>query len=129
MNWENLKQNKCPHCSELLEESLIDFKFNCTSCLFTIDISRKLSIEAHRAHPEKAGVKLRWQNLRDERCPICTSHLNYGTGTYDILTCINPDCTFKIRHDRFVEIMADASHPCNQFYEREKLQRHGIEEE
>lgn len=129
MNWENLKYNKCPYDNGDLEESPLDFKFYCTSCRFNIDANRKLSIEAHRGNPENKGIKIKWQNLRDEKCPLCASHLSYGTGAYDILACINGDCTFKIRHDRFVEIMADVSHPCNQFYEREKLQRHGIEEE
>lgn len=127
MNWENLKTNHCPHCGQpLIEAGQI---FSCTFCTFKIDIGRKMSIETHRAHPEKAGVKIKWQNLKKERCPICESDLDYGTGVYEVLACLNPNCTFKIRHDRFVEIMADPSHPCNQFYEREKTKTHDLEEE
>lgn len=127
MNWEYLKDNKCPHCGQALRENVLEFK--CTRCTFTISPERKLSIEEHRAHPERSIVKLKWQNLRDERCPICSKALNYTTGIFEILACMDSGCSFKIRHDRFLEILNDETHPCNRFYEREKLKTHGITEE
>lgn len=130
MNWENLKQNRCPYDYGTLEENPLDYKFYCTTCKFNIDASRKMSIETHRGNPELGPtLKVKWQNLKKEKCPLCSTDLSYGIGAYDILTCLDANCTFKIRHDRFSEILADHTHPCNIFYEKEKLQNHNIEEE
>ena len=128
MNWDNLKLNLCPHCGDKIEEH--GEQFNCIVCAFKIDSGRKLEIEIHRAHPENRPTKKRhWQNLRDERCPICGGNLNYGAEPYEILSCLKAECSFKIRHDRFLEILADPNHSCNKFFERERIQKYGIEEE
>ena len=88
-----------------------------------------MEIEKHRAGIE-SGSKMKWQNLREEKCPMCDDALSYGIGPYEILVCMSsPGCTFKIRYDVYLGILNDHTHPCNQFYEREKLQKHGLTEE
>lgn len=128
MIWLNLKQNTCPHCSaDIVEDHLLG-EFKCVVCKFHITAAKKLAIETHRANPDSAIIRMRWQNLREEKCPMCASSLDYGVGPYEILACIAPDCTFKIRHDTFLEILGDENHPANTFYEREKLIKHELEE-
>lgn len=126
MNWENLNDNRCPHCGAELKDNVLEFK--CMKCTFIIDSDRKEQIQKHRAHPGGNTVKIKWQNLRDERCPICGGNLNYGIGPFEILACMKDGCTFKIRYDRLAEILNDAEHSCNKFYDREKQKIHGLNE-
>ena len=125
MNWPELATNQCPYCNGNLVE--VEQEFVCLDCNFKIDTHRKISIETHRAHPENACRKLKWQNLVVEKCPVCSSDLCYGIGPYEILACLNGECSFKIRYDKLQEILDDPTHPCRQFYEREKQKIHGIE--
>lgn len=130
MKWENLKLNKCPYDFGTLEENPLDYKFYFTTSKFNIDFDRKTSIEIHKGNPAVGVIQqIKWQRLKEERCPLCSSDLSYGIGAYDILTCIDANCTFKIRHDRFVEILADKTHPCNIFFQKEKMQKHNLDEE
>lgn len=127
MNWEYLKDNKCPHCGENLRENILEFK--CIKCTFVIDSDRKMAIQQHRGNPRIGNiVKIKWQNLKEEKCPICGDNLNYGVGVFEVLVCLNTNCSFKIRHDRFVEILNDPTHPCNRFFERNRTEKYDITE-
>jgi len=114
MIWENLKKNLCPYCESFLMFDG-DKEINCTSCRFHIDPARFKSMVEHQSTVKKI-VKLRWQNLRIGRCPECGSDLKDGVGQFEISVCVRqPECTFKIRQDKYMAILADPMHPVHHF--------------
>jgi len=115
MNWENLKTNKCPHCSEALIRRSGD-EVACTRCFFLIDRNRFLQIKEHRAHPEREKRKMRWQNLHEGNCPACSDYLatdqEKASAVYE---CQSDRCNFKISLTSVRAILADDTHPANIF--------------
>jgi len=114
MTWTNLKEMLCPYCNANLSH---DIEVRCTQCFFHIDKDKFLSIIANRGFPTRKIQKLKWQNLRDDKCPICEHDLIQNIeGVYDIMKCSDANCTFKIRNDKFFAIILDENHPANRFY-------------
>lgn len=114
MKWELLKKNLCPYC-----ESILIFdgeqEIECTSCRFHISPVRYKAIAEKRTDTTPT-IRLRWQNLREGRCPQCGEDLRDGNGKFEITICTKqPLCTFKIRNDKYDEIMADPLHPAHQY--------------
>lgn len=121
MKWENLGSFCCPHCGEKLK---MEDEVQCTRCTFRITIDRFKSIAAHRAHPERAVTKMKWQYLIDDRCPVCASNLMPNVeGRYAFMKCISSECTFRIREDKISEIKNDPAHPANVFYNKTRVYR------
>ncbi len=56
---------------------------------------------------------MKWQNLRDGRCPVCGNILKDGVGPYMILVCTSSECTFRIREDNLLEILRNKNHAAN----------------
>lgn len=125
MKWENLKTFTCPHCGKELTQG--GEEIQCTQCRFKIEYERYKAILTHRSSPEATIVKMRWQNLKESKCPMCSNQLIDAYGKYRVLKCISSECTFKIREDRMSEIINDQTHPANRFYnpvaEEEKNQK------
>jgi hypothetical protein len=123
MKWENLKSMLCPYCSKALTE---DLEVRCTECYFHIDKDRFKSIVEHRGFPNRNIVKLKWQNLKDDRCSVDAHFLKPNVeGKYDVLKCSNSECTFRIRADRLAEIVADPKHEANRFYKPKEENLYG----
>ena len=98
-----------------------DGMIRCSMCTFKIDEDRFHAIQAHRSHPERATVKIKWQNIRDDKCPMCGDSIRPTLlGHLALLRCVSSDCTFKIREERLNEILADPQHPANTFYNLNK---------
>lgn len=115
MNWENLKLNRCPHCGNNLKEYISEYE--CTECTFHIEKTRFAAILQNRAYPDRKIVKLKWQNIKDDKCPVCSSDLKPNMeGAYEIMKCSSPECVFKIREDKLLSITSDPDHPANKFY-------------
>ena len=54
--------------------------------------------------------KLKWQHLKDGKCPQCSAYLTQLTGSF-FLTCTNaPRCPFKIGEDKAKEIIENKNH-------------------
>ena len=120
MEWKNLKYFRCPHCGEKLVEDVGKEWIRCTSCTFVIASTRCKEITIHRSYPEKTIIKMRWQNIKDDHCPVCGSNLYQNMeGKFDILKCVQATCTFKIRTDKLEEILADEMHPANVYHNRD----------
>lgn len=122
MNWENAKENNCPHCAELLifEEEIIE----CTGCKFKIEPERLKLILTHRAKYKQRPLhypQMKWQNLIDHKCPICASFLrDRNTGIENqLLECLG-GCGFKIRSVSLDAIIQNPNHLANIFREKEK---------
>jgi len=118
MLWENLKDYKCPFCSDRLFETEDALEYECVSCYFHIDKHRFKSIAKHRAQPRSADRPYKrnyWQNLRNGRCPTCNNLLRQAVGPYEIMECYAEDCTFKMREDRIQIILNDPNHSCNRY--------------
>lgn len=121
MHWENLKDLRCPHCSEKLQKEMIDDVVRCTVCTFSIEEKRFSAIKAHRSNPERATVKLKWQNIREDKCPMCGDSIRPTLlGHLAILRCSSSVCTFIIRESTLEEILANENHPVNTFYKQHK---------
>lgn len=119
MKWENLRQFKCPHCGEGLAKDSEAREMRCTSCRFRIEYFRFKQIAEHRGESSPVHkVSIKWQYLHLGKCPICTNDLYPGNGAYNVLKCIQADCSFHIREDRLAEIIADDEHPVNRFKHR-----------
>ena len=109
MNWENLKNQKCPYCESEVE---LDGEWiRCTYCRFTIHSERAIAILS-RSNPL-------WQNLHDRKCPQCGDMLKDGNGKYEIAQCISIECTFKMREDEIARILRDPEHPANRYKQNE----------
>jgi DNA-directed RNA polymerase subunit RPC12/RpoP len=117
MNWENLRQFRCPYCGhDLLKET---DKIKCTHCHFRIEPERFKSISENRRQNPTTNIKIKWQNLINGLCPICASMLRPNEeGKLRFQKCINFDCTFKITDSRYGEILNDEMHPANIFYKQ-----------
>ena len=115
MKWANLKNNNCPYCgSKMLEQNGDTHK--CSKCMFKIEHERLTKILEHRSNPLRSGIiKMKWQNLKIGRCPLCGDHLNKAIGQYEVSQCVSINCTFHIREDRMQRILTDAQHPANNF--------------
>jgi len=114
MNWENLRKMLCPYCDKELTK---DIEVRCTECFFHIDEVRFKSIIENRGFPDRPKIKMRWQNLKDDRCPIDANFLQQNTeGKVKVLKCSKDDCAFKIKDDRLQEILKDEKHSANIFY-------------
>jgi len=115
MNWENLKTNTCPHCSEKLTRRSGN-EIACTRCFFLIDAVRFLKIRQHRAHPEREKRKMRWQNLHEGKCPVCSDELATDNDSKNnVYECMDDRCDFKISLTSVQAILADETHPANLF--------------
>lgn len=121
MKWENLGTFNCPHCEAKLK---MEEEVQCTRCTFHITIERFKSIAAHRAHPGGQVIKMKWQYLINDRCPVCASNLMPEiAGKYSLMKCVESTCAFRIREDKMDEIKSDPDHPANVFYNRTKVYR------
>lgn len=121
MNWKNLSTFDCPHCSSKLVRG--DGEIFCSECTFVISKARFHSISVHRSGNRRPdGIKpMKWQNLRKDVCPLCDNTLVYNMESgLDLMKCMTPDCTFKIRQDRLEDILNDENHLCNIFYRMEQ---------
>ena len=121
MNWKNLKDELCPYCNQkLIVDEFIESEIKCTCCKFHIDKVKYIKIIHHRGDPEKEiKVRMKWQNLHDSKCPMCSNPL-YPTiyqvpGKHDTLDCLNDGCNFHILEDKFQQILLDPNHPANRF--------------
>ncbi len=114
MNWENLKTFECPYCGHPLLNTVPDIC--CSHCDFIIARDRFKRILSNRTN-EKPAKPMRWQNLRDARCPLCSDLLVYVTEGKSLFEkCIVESCGFKISHFQVETILADPAHPANKFY-------------
>lgn len=124
MNWENLKNMVCPYCEEALT---IDVEIRCTKCVFHIEKGRFKSIVEHRGYPKENIVKLKWQNIRDHKCPVDGMDLMPDIErAFEVYKCTKSDCTFRIREDRMQQFLRDPEHPANRFY-KSNDQRHTMQ--
>jgi len=115
MNWENLRQFRCPYCGYDLQKGKEDV--SCTNCFFRIEPERFKSIAENRRQNPTNQVKIKWQNLIEARCPICGDMLKPNDeGKMFFQKCINHECTFRISDSRIGEILNDQKHPANIFY-------------
>lgn len=118
MKWENLREMLCPYpyCEKLLYEQGEEVK--CTKCYFHMTKEKFIGTLQHRAFPDRPHKKNRWQNLREDRCPMqdCNYRLTPSMeGRLDMMKCCNPECVFKITMERFNIILGDQSHAANIF--------------
>ena len=113
MKWENLKNGLCPHCNGKLTK---DLEIRCTRCNFHIDTNKFNGIISHRGTENKDHVKIKWQNLHENKCPICSYEMfDNIKDDMDFHSCMNETCDFSIKDIRMMEILADKNHPANLF--------------
>lgn len=114
MEWGNLRKFMCPHCGFSLRKEAQEI--TCSHCTFHIAEEKFKNIAKNRDQVA-ATVKIRWQNLIDARCPICSEMLTPNhEGNLNFQKCINYDCTFRITDSRLGEILNDKTHAANIFY-------------
>lgn len=116
MKWENLTKFICPHCENPLQKSSRDDAIHCTECLFFITYQRYQAILLHRSQKPDFVVKMKWQNIIDNVCPVCESRMRDQEGSFDIHRCSNANCSFKIREDSLQAILANKTHVAWRFY-------------
>lgn len=112
MNWENLNTQECPFCSKKIEDR--EGEMRCTKCSFHIEYRRYHQIRAVRSKNGQV-IRMKWQYLKQGKCPMCEDLLKDSIGKYSVLRCINQDCPFKIREDALAAMLADSSHPVNKY--------------
>ena len=95
MQWDNLKENKCPYCKNDLQD--IGTQMACVECLFKIDKERFLKYKNYK--------KLNWPNLKEGKCPDCGNYLREKEGHYQIMRCSTPECSFSIKEDKMNDII------------------------
>lgn len=110
MNWKNLKEFLCPHCGNPMEKN--EKEIACTKCTFHIEHARFYSIMQNRGGDHESIVKMKWQNLHQDCCPMCASVLVKNDRG---LKCTSENCTFLITDSKMEEIMKDRNHPANRF--------------
>lgn len=115
MNWENLRKMLCPYCESELAK---DIEIRCTECFFHIEENRFKSIIQHRAFPDRQKINLRWQNLKDDRCPVDNYLLFHSEEDFNTLLCGNDRCVFKIKISTLLNILSDKTHAANVFYRK-----------
>lgn len=118
LNWQNLKEKKCPFCSHELDKADEDGLIHCVQCSFSISEAKFRSVLMHRGLGVKPAIRMKWQHLHEGRCPACAEFLKENDGVYAVLACSSPECDFKIREDRLKEILADPNHVANLFYKK-----------
>lgn len=127
LQWRNLRTNNCPYCNGDLKVKEIDGvqELKCESCYFHIPTARAKSIVENRRPRQEPIVRIKWQMLRIERCPICSDMLMKKEGEYAILKCVSHLCTFHIREDILQKYLSDPAHPVNRYPldENEESQR------
>jgi DNA-directed RNA polymerase subunit RPC12/RpoP len=117
MQWENLRQFRCPYCGHDLQKGKDAIK--CTRCHFSIEQERFKSIAENRRQNPTNQIKIKWQNLIEARCPICGNMLKPNEESKVFFQkCISYDCTFKISDSRIGEILNDPKHAANIFYQQ-----------
>lgn len=116
MNWENLKTQSCPYCGYHLEDT--GFEMACLHCTFHIEHGKYDSIRENRG--SNGDIKMKWQNIIEEKCPMCGERLREGEGRHEKLRCTDASCTFKISNSMLRQILDDPTHPANRFYELDK---------
>lgn len=116
MDWSKLRTVDCPYCGAHLELGK-DF-LQCTSCLFTISEQRFVQIRAHRSGVNESKIKMKWQNILEDHCPVCGDMLTPDTkGQLDYMKCIDSACAFHISSARIKEIVEDKNHVAYRFYQ------------
>lgn len=118
MKWENLKSNHCPFCGEYIVRDELGLNMKCTYCRFVIEIERFNLIALHRGKPEQDHKKMKWQNLHDNKCPLCDQELMEELSRYEIVRCVNLTCDFRIRQDNLNRILQDPNHSANIFHKK-----------
>lgn len=113
MNWDNLKTQNCPYCGNHLVDTGPEMK--CKHCKFHIDHVKCAAIVKSRSGEGES--KMKWQNIIEEKCPICGEMLREGEGHHEKLRCTDGRCTFKISNAMLRQILDDPTHPANRFYE------------
>lgn len=58
---------------------------------------------------------MKWQQLKQGKCPMCNDLMNEAVGKFSVLRCISLDCPFKIRDDALAAMLADSTHPINKY--------------
>lgn len=115
MNWSNLQKNACPYCNGVLRKPDTKGIVRCDHCNFRIEEPRMMSIRDNRRQNITSTIKMRWQNLKKDKCPLCGDDLTPNQGQYAVLRCMKTECNFHIRVDRLTEILGDKEHPANRF--------------
>lgn len=114
MNWQNLSDQKCPHCGEHLEDR--NREMRCTSCLFHVEYKKYHQIRAVQQKLEgRERVVMRWQDLKNGKCPMCGGFVKDSTGKYNMTVCNDAMCPFKIRDDDLERILQNPEHPINKY--------------
>ena len=119
MKWENLQTKQCPHCESALDfgEAVGD-EIVCTVCTFHIARRRFEAITEHRHQNSENVVRMKWQYLLKNRCPIDQEMLRPTETKHrrnPSQECMNAACPFKITNALLQEILSDPGHPANRF--------------
>lgn len=115
MDWSKLRTVDCPYCGAHLK--LCKDFLQCTSCIFTISEQRFLQIRAHRSGVNPSGLRMKWQNILEDHCPVCGDMLTPDLkGLQEFMRCIDADCAFHISCERIREIIDDKNHVAHRFY-------------
>lgn len=115
MNWSNLQTNTCPYCNAVLRRADAKGMVRCDHCSFHIEEARMISIRDNRRQKTMPVIRMKWQNLKHDKCPMCGDDLTPTHGQYAVLRCMKTECSFHIRVDRLTEILGDKEHPANRF--------------
>lgn len=114
MNWENLKEFKCPYCEQPLAQE--DKTISCTTCIFSMSVEKYRDVMMHRGGTRTSTVRNNWQNLHDDKCIQCNSPLVNAKGSFEALKCSNGQCTFRIKGETIAKILTDPEHSANRFH-------------
>ena len=119
MNWQNLENKLCPHCSQdlLLTDKTGEYAYQCVNCSFTISRHRfVISLQRSRNITQgQAIISMRWQHLHDNACPICGTALDMHDEPEETRVCSLPTCPFRIKEAKVIEMFADPEHSVNRF--------------
>ncbi len=117
MKWELLRQRRCPHCEDSLYENQYEKIFECMSCRFNIDQARFVAISRARGGYKSGSdhVRIQWQYILEDKCPICKDILHVPAGRQEFRKCISPECTFFIKEETVQMILGDPNHPAYKF--------------
>jgi ssDNA-binding Zn-finger/Zn-ribbon topoisomerase 1 len=51
---------------------------------------------------------MRWNNLRENKCPKCGADLEWRDANYNkVFVCVDPKCDFYINDNKFEKIVMD----------------------
>ena len=113
MNWGNIASQTCPRCRAAL--ATIDNEYKCSECSFHCDIARAEKILLHRGQNQHPDVRIKWQYLYDNLCPISLDPMEPMNPETRVHFCSNRDCRFRIKDSTLEEMKADPTHPINRF--------------